>query len=146
MKLKCLKITPCTKKYPERTVQPGEKKVPSVNRYLKVCRFSVVPSEQDRRKWISTGTWSFHLNIRKLFLLWGSLSDGTGKLWSLYPWTYSKVIWTGTWASFSIWSCWRKGWYQMPSRGSLQPQPFHDPWFWEIPLKLTKDLRGKMKE
>lgn len=66
----------------------------------------------------------FCLNIRNTFLLcwWPIIDTGCpGRLCSLHPWGYSKVIWIWAREIGSRWSCWRE-----TSRGPFQPQHLCD--------------------
>lgn len=48
------------------------------------------------------------------------------RLWSLYPWRYSKLNWAGSWTTCSRWPHLSRGVDRIVSRGPLQPQAFCD--------------------
>lgn len=78
-----------------------------------------------KRLWAKTAgsLWT----SEKMLLLWEWLSSGIscpGKLWSLYPWRYTKAVWAWSWATDSRWPCLSRGvWPDDLQRSSFYFKP-----------------------
>lgn len=67
---------------------------------------------QDRKEFVQAERQEIPFDCQEAFFQCGGDSTDTGcpqRLQSLYPWRYSKTIWTWSWTTSSRWPCLSKG-------------------------------------
>ena len=75
-------------------------------------------------------------------------TDCPESLWMLHPWSCSRPVWMGPWATWS--STWGRGLDLDDHWGPFQPKPFYDSvilWFYDpIPSEQPSFGRGRWKQ